>query len=188
MSDCRAQIVTAYARWTVLSALRSGAPVKSRNRVYPLLHSVDFHRLLAPSRAKVAPDEFAEWHREATRRLCAKEGALCVGWAAKMINVYLKTAGYVGGLGRPGLAQLLHPPIDAGLWSGLKRRFADRADLLAKTHAVTQIKAIRDYATYDTIMTGCRAAADDLGCLLIEVEQLWEGADYGTQPIRRKEV
>jgi hypothetical protein len=182
MTDCRTQIVSVYAGWTVLSALRSGAPVKSRNRVYPLLRSVDFYRLLAPRRSKVAPSEFAEWHREATRRLCAKEPALCVGWAAKMINVYLKTAGYVGGLGPPGLAQLLHPPIDGGLWSGLKRRFADRADLLAKTHVVTQIKAIRDYPTYDTIMAGCQEAADDLGCLLIEVEQLWEGADYGTQP------
>ncbi len=182
MSDCRAQIVTTYAGWTVLSALRSGAPVKSSSRVYPLLRSVDFHRLLAPSRARIMLGEFAEWHRDATRRLCARERALCVGWAAKMVNVYLKTAGYVGGLGRPGLAQLLHPPIDAGLWSGLKREFADRPELLAKTHVVTQIKAIRDYATYETIIAGCREAADDLGCLLIELEQLWEGADYGPQP------
>jgi hypothetical protein len=181
MSDCRIQIVTAYASWTVLSALRSGAPVKSRNRVYPLLRSIDFHCLLVQSRTKIASSEFAEWHREATCRLCAKEPALCVGWAAKMINIYLKTAGYVGGLGRPGLAQLLHPPIDGGLWSGLKRQFASRADLLAKTHVVTQIKAIRDYPTYDTIMIGCREAAEDLGCLLIEVEQLWEGADHGRQ-------
>lgn len=182
MNECRAQIVMTYAGWTVLSALRSGAPVKSRNRVYPLLRSVNFQRLLASSRAKVVPGEFAEWHRDATLRLCARERALSVGWAAKMLNVYLKTAGYIGGLGRPGLAQVLHPPIDTGLWSGLKRRFPERAELFAKTHVVTQIKAIRDYATYETIIAGCREAADDLGCLLIEVEQLWEGADYEMQP------
>jgi hypothetical protein len=135
-----------------------------------------------PNHTKITPGEFAEWHRNATHRLCAKERVVCVGWAAKMVNVYLKTAGYVGGLGRPGLAQLLHPAIDAGLWSGLKRRFPDRTELLAKTHVVTQIKAIRDYATYETIITGCREAADHLGCLLIEIEQLWEGADYETQP------
>jgi len=99
-----------------------------------------------------------------------------------MVNVYLKTAGYVGGLGRPGLTPLLHPPIDAGLWSGLGRRFSGCPDLLAKTHVVRQIKAIRDYATYTTIIEGCREAAATLGCFLIEVEQLWEGADLGSQP------
>jgi hypothetical protein len=121
--------------------------------------------------------EFAQWHRHATLQLCSKEAALCVGWAAKIINVYLKTAAYVGGLGRPGLEPLLHPPIDAGLWSGLRRRFAHRPELLAKTHTVRQIKAIRDYATYETIIEGCREAAALLRCCLIEVEQLWEGAD-----------
>jgi hypothetical protein len=166
----------------VLSALRSGSPVKSREQVYPLLRFVNFSFLLAPSSAPVTPDEFAKWHKEATSTLGHKEPALCVGWASKMVNVYLKTAAYVGGLGRPGLAPLLHPPIDAGLWSGLRRRFAGRADLLAKTHLVTQIKAIRDYATYETIIAGCRDAADLLGCLLLEVEQLWEGADYETRP------
>jgi hypothetical protein len=182
MSESRMQIVTTYAGWTVLSALRSGAPVKSRDRVYPLLRSVDFQRVVAARRTRVTPTEFANWHRDATVQLCSKERSLCVGWASKIINVYLKTAAYVGGLGRPGLAPLLHPPIDAGLWSGLRRRFADHAELLAKTHVVSQIKAIRDYPTYETIIAGCREAAGELGCLLIEVEQLWEGADDAAQP------
>lgn len=182
MIECRTEIVTTYAGWTVLSALRSGSPVKSRDRVYPLLRSVDFPHLLAPGRARVTPAEFAQWHRDATLRLCSKERMLTVGWASKMVNVYLKTAAYVGGLGRPGLAPLLHPPIDAGLWSGLGRRFGDRAEILAKTHVVDRIKAIRDYATYETIIAGCREAADDLGCLLIEIEQLWEGAGPEPRP------
>ncbi|MBI4638558.1 MAG: hypothetical protein HY727_19645 [Candidatus Rokubacteria bacterium] len=182
MNDCRAQIVTTYAGWTVLSALHSSAPVKSRERVYPLLRSIDFARLLRSSRAPITPPEFAQWHRAATLGLCAKEARLSVGWASKMVNVYLKTAGYVGGLGRPGLTPLLHPPLDAGLWTGLRRRFSDCPDLLAKTHAVRQIKAIRDYATYETIIAGCREAATKLGGLLIEVEQLWEGADFDSQP------
>lgn len=192
MAECRTQIITTYAGWTTLSALRSGAPVKSRKRVYQLLRSVDFPSLLGPAGAPVAAGEFARWHRETTLALCAREPSLCVGWAAKMVNVYLKTAGYIGGLGRPGLAPLLHPPIDGGLWRGLERRFAYRPELLAKTHVVRQIKAIRDYATYETIIAGCRMAAADLGCLLIEVEQLWEGADVpsvriapGRQPRRR---
>ncbi len=177
MAECRTRIITTYAGWTVLSALRSGAPIKSRKRVYGLLRSVDFPGLLLPAGAPVAAAEFGKWHRETSLELCAREPALCVGWAAKMVNVYLKTAAYVGGLGRPGLAPLLHPPIDGGLWSGLERHFADRPEILAKTHVVRKIKAIRDYPTYDTIIAGCRMAAAELGCLLIEVEQLWEGAD-----------
>jgi hypothetical protein len=178
MSECRRQIVTTFAGWTVLSALRSGAPIKSRDRVYPLLRSVNFERILLSGGPRVTPLEFARWHRRATGRLCANEPTLCVGWASKIINVYLKTAAYVGGLGRPGLVTLLHPPIDAGLWSGLRRKFPDRVELLAKTHVVRQIKEIRDYRTYATIVAGCQEAAHELECLLIEVEQLWEGADH----------
>jgi len=109
--------------------------------------------------------------------LCHRQPLLRVGWAAKIVNVYLKTAVYVGSLGRPGLVTLIHPPIDSGLWTGLKKRFHDRHDLLAKTHVVNRIRDIVDYATYSTIIVGCRAAAEELNCLLIEVEQLWEGAD-----------
>jgi hypothetical protein len=177
MTEWPTQIITAYAGWTVLSALRSGAPVKSRRRVYRLLRMVDFSRLLARSRGSLSASEFARWHRGTTLTLCAAEPALSVGWATKMLNVYLKTATYVGGLGRPGLRLLLHPPIDGGLWKGLKRHFADRPDILEKTHAVDRIKAIRDYGTYEKIVTGCRMASAELGCLLIEVEQFWESGD-----------
>ena len=45
---------------------------------------------------------------------------LCVGWAAKLLNVYLKTAVYIGSLGPRELVAHLHPPIDGGLWSGLE--------------------------------------------------------------------
>jgi len=93
------------------------------------------------------------------------------------LNVYLKTTSYVGGLGRPGLSSVIHPPIDGGLWAGLERRFRDHPKILAKTHVVSRIKNIRNYETYETIIAGCRDASVVLGCLLIEVEQLWDGAD-----------
>jgi hypothetical protein len=189
MAECRTQIITTYAGWTALSALRSGAPVKSRKRVYRLLRSVDFPHLLMPAGAQIAAGEFAKWHQDTTLALCAREPALCVGWAAKMVNIYLKTAAYIGGLGRPGLVSLLHPPIDGGLWSGLQRHFADRPEILTKTHVVRQIKAIREYRTYETVIAGCRMAAMELGCLLVEVEQLWEGADVlPLQTVLRRQV
>ncbi len=174
--ECRIKIITTYASWTVLSALRSGAPIKSRKDVYPLLRTVDFAALLQESAHPISTPEFDQWHKAATAGLCERQENLCTGWAAKMLNIYLKTAVYTGGLGRSGLAEALHPPIDSGLWSGLRRRFKGH-DLLSKTHTVERIKDIRDYPTYQTIVEGCRLAAAGLGCLLIEVEQLWEGVD-----------
>src|SRR5262249_5690411 len=97
-------------------------------------------------------------------------------WGAKLINVYLKTASFVGDIGRPGLRDTLHPPIDAGLWKGLARRFRGRPDVLGETHCVRRIKDIKDYPTYRRIITGCMVAAQALGCRLIEVEQLWLGS------------
>lgn len=179
MADCRTLIVTTYAGWTALSALRSGAPVKSRAAIYPLLSRVDFDAILSPGGSAVTPAEFTDWHRRETLAICEREPAFCVGWAAKILNVYLKTAAYVGGLGRPRLVEVLHPPIDKGLWDGLKHYFVSKDSgrkITAKTHTVEQIKAIRDYPTYETIIDGCRDAALELKCLLIEVEQLWEGA------------
>jgi len=173
---CRAKIITDYASWTVLSALRSGAPIKSRRDVYPLLRTVDFGALLQQSTPPISEGQFDAWHEAATLSLCERRTDLCTGWAAKMLNVYLKTAVYAGGLGRSGLAAALHPPIDSGLWSGLRRRFKGHA-LLTKTHIVERIKDIRDYPTYQTIVAGCRLAAEKLNCLSIEVEQLWEGVD-----------
>jgi hypothetical protein len=99
-----------------------------------------------------------------------------IGWGAKLINVYLKTAGYIGGMGRPGLKESLHPPIDAGLWNGLRQRFRDRTAILDEVQCVRRIKDIGHYSTYRRIIEGCRLVAAELGCLLIEVEQLWLGA------------
>ncbi len=177
MAEYRSSIVKTFAGWTAFSALRSGSPVKSREKIYPLIRTTPFGDLLEPNGTLVPAAEFNEWHRNAVTKISEAEPKLCVGWAAKIVNVYLKTAAYVGGLGRPGLMHVLHPPIDAGLWDGLERKFFNQPALLSKVHVVRQIKAICDYDTYDTIIEGCREAAAITGCLLIEVEQFWEGAD-----------
>ena len=177
MKELRAQIIRTYAGWTALSALRSGSPVKSRVQIYGLLKVVPFDRLLEPTSKPIRAAEFASWHRDAVLGLCEREPLLCIGWAAKIVNVYLKTSVYVGGLGRPGLVTAIHPPIDGGLWAGLRKQFHDRPKILAKTHVVHRIRDIGDYPTYTTIIAGFRDVAEELGCLLIEVDQFWEGAD-----------
>jgi hypothetical protein len=97
------------------------------------------------------------------------ERGLRVGWGTKIINVYLKTRVYIGAQGRHHLKEMIHPPIDAGLWLGLARRFPDRPDILERTNCVNRIKDIVDYECYRRIIDGCRAPG--AGCELIEVEQ-----------------
>src|SRR5262245_54711456 len=175
MKDCRLTIIDRFARWTALSALRSGPSFKSRQEIYSLLRLVDFASLLAPDAA--LPD-FDAWHRGAVLALAKASPRLGIGWATKLVNVYLKTACYVGDLGAPALRDVLHPPVDTGLWSGIKHRFSGRPAVLADTHHVTRIRDIRTYKDYKRIIKGCRHAATKLGCRLIEVEQLWEPASY----------
>ena len=175
MNECRDRIVRDFARWTALSALRSGAPVKSRADVYPLLDQVRFGDVLLGSEP-ITPAQFDAWHKGTTESLCARDSRLVIGWGAKLINVCLKSAGYIGGMGRPGLKESLHPAIDAGLWDGLGERFRNRTAILHEVHCLRRIKDIGDYPTYRRIIEGCRLVAAELGCLLIEVEQLGLGS------------
>jgi hypothetical protein len=102
LDEPRTKIVKTFAGWTALSALRSGSPVKSRKLIYSLLRCVRFAELFSPADTRMLERDFGRWHREAVESLAAREPSLAVGWAAKIVNVYLNTAVYVGGLGRPG--------------------------------------------------------------------------------------
>src|SRR5438445_1837101 len=147
MAEFRCQIILDYSKWTALSALRSGAPIKSRADVYPLLDGVAFGTVLTDSQP-IAGNEFDAWHEAEVSALCTRDSRVRIGWGAKLINVYLKTAAYVGELGRPGLRDALHPPVDSGLWDGLRKRLPDRPDIIDETCCVQRIKDITDYVTY----------------------------------------
>ena len=183
MSDVRSRIVAQYAEWTALSALRSGAPIKSRRDVYSAIRQLDFDPLFDKSRGPIGGAEFKAWHSQAIDQLISVQPRLNVGWASKIINVYLKTRCYIGSEGRHHLSEMIHPPIDAGLWLGLSRRFGDRPDILELSNCVGRIKDIRDHACYERIIAGCRAAAEELECKLVEVEQLWAGTEFDEQAV-----
>jgi hypothetical protein len=178
MSEVRKAIIATYAEWTAMSALRSGAPIKSRREVYTAIRGVDFAVLFDNALGPINRTTFDAWHAHAVQEMIKHEPRLTVGWATKIINVYLKTRVYIGAQGRHHLKEMIHPPIDAGLWLGLKRRFADRPDILERTNCVSRIKDIVDYECYRRIIDGCRVAARALNCELIEVEQLWAGTEF----------
>ena len=178
MADPRAAIIATYAEWTAMSALRSSAPIRSRNDVYRALRAVNFKVLFDTGLGPISRGSFDEWHEDSVRLMLLREPRLTVGWATKILNVYLKTRAYVAAEGRRNLMDMIHPPIDAGLWLGLSRQFAGQPEILAMTNCVSRIKGIVDYDCYRRIVDGCLAAAALLGCKLIEVEQLWTGTEF----------
>lgn len=180
MTQVRTQVIRTYAEWTAFSALRSGRHVKDGATIYPALRRVPFEQIFDLNRGPIHAAEFASWHRSSIEQLRTELSTagvpLPAGWAAKLVNVYLKTRAYVANAGRPGLVELLHPPVDGGLWKGIRRRYrtsTDKKRVLALTHSRKRIKDIQEYAEYETIIAGCRLVAADLGCSLIEVDQLW---------------
>jgi hypothetical protein len=176
--DTRHQIIHDYARWCAFSSTRSGSPLKARADIYPLIDKPDYGQVLDGSLA-ISSQTFNQWHEESVDKITkASHDKLCVGWAAKLINVYLKTMVYVASIGRPGLVEHIHPPIDGGLWEGIKNQYKDNQEIYSKTHSVSQIKAIKTYQQYRTIIDGIELIADAEKCRLIEVEKLWEGTDF----------
>ncbi|SRR6266498_4064693 len=172
----RSTIVNTFAEWTAYSALRSGLPntvSRLRESLYPLIQTPNYTAIISCN--DVSPQEFDHWHEQNTLAICEKAAGLPIGWATKIINIYLKTRVYLAGDGPPSLVACIHPPIDNGLWQGIKGQYRNEPEIYDKTHIVNRIKNITDYTLYRTIIEGCRLIAAKRGCLLIEVEELWMG-------------
>ncbi len=169
-----------FGLWTARSAMRGWG----QQNVSQALGTVDFKALFYPKDEIVGADEFRRWHDEEIRKLKrlefktdqGKRIALEGAWAAKMLAIYLKTTCYLAGFGRPGLSQVIHPPIDRNLVRNLKREFATCPEILRGLPAFKPsnggIGGMSE-ADYDSCIASCRLVAEKLGCKLIEVEQFW---------------
>lgn len=171
----RETIVKAFAEWTAFSATRSGCPIKSKKDIYPLIRLPNYNLIFVGER--ITQEEFNNWHYDNTLRISEEDDRLPIGWATKLINIYLKTRVYLAGEGRPDLIECIHPPIDNGLWSGIRNEYQNNSVIIEKTHIVSRIKEITTYDIYKTIIEGCRLIAQLRGCYLIEVEELWQGTE-----------
>jgi hypothetical protein len=168
----RRKIVHDFAKWTALSALRSGSPLKSRTQVYYLIEKHGNLTALFDTTRAIDETEFDRWHEKTVLAFCKSEPALKrnsqVGWAAKIVNVYLKTRVYLAGEGRKGLVSVIHPPIDTDLQRGLKREFPHRS------WKIMRIKEIRSYQDdYFSFVQECRSVAKEEKCFPIELEVYW---------------
>jgi hypothetical protein len=168
----RQKIVHDFAKWTALSALRSGSPLKSGERVYNLIEQHTDLMVLFGLNAAIDETEFDAWHEKTVLYFCKAEPALPVGWAAKIINIYLKTRVYLAGEGRQGLVTAIHPPIDTSLQQGLRKSFPLRP---WRKMTISGIQSYRD--DYMPFIKECRSVAQEEGCLPIEVEWYWQATD-----------
>lgn len=169
----REKIIRDFAEWAAFSSTRSGCPIKARKDVYPLIRLPSYRNIFKGG--PISQGEFETWHKDNTMAIIEKDYRLPIGWAAKIINIYLKTMVYVAREGREGLIACIHPPIDNGLWDGIKDKYRNEANIIDKTHIVSKIKDITTYEIYTNIIEGCNLIAQRRGCLLIEVEELWQG-------------
>jgi len=120
----------------------------------------------------ISRNEFETWHEKSTMAIFSQsDSKLVVGWAVKLINIYLKTRVYIGNDGRPDLIRWIHPPIDGELWKGIRIKYRNNPNIFKKTHCVERIKDITTYDLYKTIINGCSLIAQKQDCLLIEVEE-----------------
>ena len=170
----REALVTDFARWVASCSVRSNAPVRARKDIYTALDVVDFETLFDRYLGGIRPVEFAAWHKSAISAMRNVQPRLNVGWAAKILNEYLKTRCYVGGFGRDGLADAIHPPIDNGLINGLKENFGQRPDLKTRLDSLVDMNRLDTYSQYDALIQICRLAAKLSNCSLLESEQFWE--------------
>jgi hypothetical protein len=160
----RKKIILEYSKWCVLSALRSGAPVKSRKALFPIIEAIPFDTVLN-GECIISENDFDNWHREECIRVSKKLGSTqLIGWSAKIINIYLKTACYIGGLGRKGLVELIHPPLDGYLSGALKEY-----EIL-----IPRIKEIKSYCRYNEIIKSIKILTSSEKILLIEIEEKWK--------------
>ena len=170
----RERITREFARWIATCAIDKDALGVSDDDLYAALDRVNFEPLFDDGLGAVIDAEFGDWHERAVDRMRGAEPKLGAGWAAKMVNEYLKTTTYVGGFGRTGLADVIHPPVDDGLTRGLKKHFARDTDLREMLGSVVEMRRMKTYPQYDTLIRACRRVARLTGCSLLEVELFWD--------------
>ncbi len=160
----RREIILEYSKWCVLSALRSGAPVKSRKSLFPIIEAIHFDTVLNGEHI-ISESDFNKWHKKECISVAKKLGnEQLIGWSTKIINIYLKTACYIGGLGRKGLIELIHPALDWYLSDALKEYKI----------LIPRIKEIRSYDQYKEIIKSVKNLTDSKKILIIEIEKEWK--------------
>jgi hypothetical protein len=140
--------------------------MKSATRLRNRLAKIELGKLYGSD--AITQNEFDGWHKRNCLQL-RDSGVHPVGWAAKLLNVYLKTLVYVGGYGRPDLVDWLHPPLDNILIKRLKNVSVPKSLV-----GWTRIKDVRTYDAYMALIEDLRHLSSELGThTAFELERFW---------------
>ena len=180
----RWQIAHQFALWATCAAVRSQGQKKEKRfdakqrDVNRYLSPVEFDidTLFNKELGSIGSDEFNEWHVQQINRLKECHTNISVGWAAKMIAVYLKTTCYLSGFGRDGLDEVIHPPFDTKLRSVMREyvRMVCGEELYEEVKPyLDRHYADIDVKDYERIFDICKVLAKWRNCTPFEVEQLW---------------
>lgn len=175
----REKIVRTFAEWAAFSATRSGCPIKKTEQVYKLIKAPNYEEIFDEKNFIYLPEFFDEWHRENAKKIVKEANEMRpdvefpFGWAAKLIDVYLKTRVYIGGEGHPDLVKCIHPPIDNQRLEGIKEKYGANYVIMGGKNRVKAIKDINE-KDYEEIIKYCRGVAKAEKCYLIEADKLWQ--------------
>ena len=178
-SPARVGIVLSAAAWSAFSSTRSSCPVKAAKQIYPALSDIQFAQVLDCSKGRIEQPEFDRWHSASCALLRKSVGCrFSLGWAAKIINVYLKIACGVGSLGRPNIRHCIHPPMDRQLLKAIKKKGKLFHLELKDVNKIQGLKHITTKQDYESLICYVRQLAKVMHCSAAEIEQLWVPSEY----------
>jgi hypothetical protein len=158
--EIRKGIIRQFAVWAAVSALRSGSSIKSREKIIKIINDVPWDELFKVD----SQERFDSWHAEQRARINKKYKALSHGWAAKIINVYLKTLAYVSSDFYPNVRKYLHPPVDGILIRHLRKKYGGINQVTLK-----EMKS----ETYEKIISEIKKITGREGVSPLEIEKYW---------------
>ena len=199
----RDKIMHEFAKWTAFKSKRGTDAPGKEPEIFPALDSVDWCTVLQESRGPITSAEFNCWHKSEAESLAKRvietvskrlpQPQFSIGWAAKLINVYLKTRCYVGNDGREGIRDVMHPPIDNILVKQLKKEavcllhtetIERPPEIASKLYIVLEplgnfgtIRNIETYEQYHKIIQACGVIAYFKKFPLFELERFWSATD-----------
>jgi len=183
----RKAIIKNYSIWTAYSAARVGCPFRGKalgEEVKRII--IDSGQLeIISGKEPISSEEFSNWHEKMVLVLSAIKKAkgkkIGVGWAAKILNIFLKTYAYVGDQGRPNIRSLLHPPLDSILVKKIMdheslKLSSKENDALRKTiRKAIPISSLKSYTTYLAVIYALRRFAEMIEKKTVfELEGFWE--------------
>jgi len=181
-------IIENYSIWTAYSAARIGCPFRGKALGKKLKELfIDKGQIERISGADpISNEEFSEWHKRIVTTLSGIKNKnsrkkIGIGWAAKILNVFLKTYAYVGDQGRPNIRTFLHPPLDSILiklileHENLKPDSKEKVALRKTIGKAIPISSLKSYKIYLSVINALRRFAEMIGKKTVfELEGFWE--------------